>query len=511
MTMRATSPEKSVHLKANMVVLGGGAGIAAAVAAAENGATDIIVLERQGHYGGHSMFPQGLFACESPVQKREHIITDRDECFKTIMKWAHWGRIEPRVIRAYLNKSGDTIRWFQEKGVDFEIKTWYPSQKVRGFHWPLKPNGEYALGADLIKILLKESERQGVKLLLHTRAQNIIRGLKGNITGVTAVNDDGQEIHIKTGSVIIATGSFAGNIELLKKYCPDYYDGMFIDEGSSHHSGDGLLMAEKIGAAIADYVPIEHSGPHPDYSKNKGSLAASMKEPIAGIVREPYTVWVNKMGKRFVDETAGYILPEAGNAILRQPEKLMYTLFDDRIRQNAEEKGFVIGRGWGKQESEQRVKVPGLGAVLRKRAGEGKESLVKIDDSWGGIARNIGADSAVLAQEIDEYNSFCQQGYDEIFAKERRYLVPLDKPPFYAIRCVAPLGQTMGGIKVNERMEVLDKDYHVIPGLYAMGDIADGWSAQTYCGECCGTSFGFAINSGRIAGESAAKYVLRKE
>lgn len=509
--MSPRGTEKIENLEANIVIMGSGCGLAAAVAAAEKGVTGIVVLEKQGTLGGHSNIAQGLFACESPIQKRDNIIADRDECFRTLMRWHHWADVDPRIARAYINKSGDTIRWFQKKGVDFEIKMWYPNQKFRIFHWPLKGKGpEYGRGAELIKVLSRDCKELGVKLLLRTRGKRIIRDAKGNISGVVAVKG-GKEFEIKTRSVIIATGTFAGNIELIKKLCPDsYYEGMHIWEGMRHHTGDGLLMAAEIGAAIADHIPMSGEGPSPNYPTMKGSLAADIKEPIAGIVKEPYTVWVNKKGKRFVDETAGFMLPESANALLRQPGKVMYTLFDDRIRQDMEETGLLIGRGWGRDEEGQRIALPGLEKTLQRRAGEGENSLVKIADSWDEMAHWIGADPKVLKAEIEEYNSCCDHGYDAIFAKERRFLLPLRKPPYYAIRCIGSAGGVGGGIKINERMEVLDTEDNTIPGLYAAGEAASGLHGRTYCGELCGSGLGFAMNSGRIAGENAAEFVLRK-
>ncbi|MBN1625552.1 MAG: FAD-binding protein [Deltaproteobacteria bacterium] len=498
------------NLNIDLVVIGSGGGLAAAVEAAEQGVKEIVVLEKQGILGGSAKMAQGLFACESPIQKRDNIIADRDECFRTFMRWHHW-TVDPRIARAYINKSGDTIRWFQKKGVDFVIRMWYPSQKFRGFHWPLKGKGpEFGRGAELIKVLSGEAKEKGIQLMLRTSAKRLMLDSKGRISGVAAIRG-GKEFIIKTRSVIIGTGTIAGNLELIKRFCPDdYFEGMHIWEGIAHHTGDGLIIAEEIGAATPSRIPMSGEGPHPDYGSQPGNLAASIKEPIAGIVKESWLVWVNKLGRRFVDETAGFMLPESGNALSRQPGKLMYTLFDDRMRQDMEESGMLVGRGWGKEEETHRVSLPGLTELLQRRAGEGDESLVHIADNWDEMARWIGADPAVLKAEIREYNSCCDRGYDAVFAKERRFLVPLRKPPYYGIRGVLSSGGVLGGIIINERMEVQDAKGKSIPGLYAIGDVASGLEARTYCGELCGSGLGFAMNSGRIAGEEAANYVRKK-
>jgi fumarate reductase flavoprotein subunit len=116
-SMRYTAP-----LEAQLVIIGGGgSGLAAAVTAAEKGVTPIVVLEKRGSLGGNTARATGLFACESPVQTRERIIADKDDLFKRSMQWSHWNRINPRIFRAFLNKSGDTIRWLEKKGLEFTV------------------------------------------------------------------------------------------------------------------------------------------------------------------------------------------------------------------------------------------------------------------------------------------------------------------------------------------------------------------------------------------------------
>ena len=285
------------------------------------------------------------------------------------------------------------------------------------------------------------------------------------------------------------------------------------------HSGDGLLMAGEIGAAISDSVPIYHLGPH------YYGFMYPWQNPAA-MASSPYTVWVNKRGKRFITES-GYDISESdtsypqgisahhqhcnnGNAILKQPDRVMFAVFDDEVRRIMEEGRIAMekrlkqaGPGGGVIALEKGL--PGLEADLQKQA-RAKDPATKIADSWDGIAEWIGADPEVLKAEIEEYNSFCEKERDEIFLKEPRFLQPLRRPPYYAMRCYARVGETMGGIKVNERMEVLDTQGNVIPGAYAAGVIADGWASQT----TCAGAMGFAVHSGRIAGESAAKYILGK-
>ena len=146
--------------------------------------------------------------------------------------------------------------------------------------------------------------------------------------------------------------------------------------------------------------------------------------------------------------------------------------------------------------------MPGLKKALKAESDKGR---VKIANSWDGIAEWIGANPQVLKETVDQYNAFCHRGYDDHFAKERRYLMPLYRPPFYAIRGLSVLLDTIGGIRINEHMQVLDTRNEIIKGLYAAGVVTSGWESETYCSILSASAFGFAINSGRIAGENAGR------
>ena len=485
---------KNEELKAELVIIGGGgAGLAAAVAAAEKGA-GVIVLEKRG-LGGNSALAWGIFAAESPVQKRAMIDCRKDDCFKTAMNYAHW-KINPRIVRAFIDKSGDTIRWLEEKGLEFDCIPFYPNQVPITWHIPK------GRGAALIEVLAQNCKDLGVKLLPRTPAKKILTGVKGNITGVMA-ETKGEEFRITTKSVIIATGGYGGNKKLLKKYCPDYLSNIECD--GIHHAGDGLVMATEIGAATEGLGILQMAGPTlPDTMVLEcGTPPNIVRFHFMSMALEPYAVWVNKKGERFIDETVGYYHYESSNAVVRQPDNVTYTIYDNKMIQTMTEQGLVIAMGL--PEGARGIKLPGLEREIKAQVDKG---WVKISDSWDEIADWIGADTKVLKATIDEYNTACDQGHDPIFAKDRKYLLPLRTPPYYAIRCRACFLNTMGGIKINEHMEVLDKQDNPIPGLYAAGVDTGGWVSETYCCVLSGTAFGFAVNSGRIAGEKATKFAL---
>jgi fumarate reductase flavoprotein subunit len=474
------------NLEADIVVIGGGGtGLAAAVSAAEKGAR-VILLEKRG-LGGNSALAQGLFAADSPVQKRMNISAPKDEAFRIVLEYSHW-KINPRIFRSFLNKSGDTIRWLEEKGLVFIENTESRPGEISWFHLP---GGITGGGVRIIKALSQKCEELGAQLFIRCPARRILTNEKGKVTGVLAAMK-GKELRISAKSVIIATGGYGGNKRLLKKYYPSYNKN--IHSVGVPNMGDGLLMANEVGAANEG---LGNALLHPHVflgSKYIGALSW-----------QPYSVWVNKRGVRFADETIIYRSPECGNVADRQPDKCVHVLIDEKIKKSLVEDGLVRRMPWlNLDEKNYRTK---LEEGLQEAVDKGD---VKISASWDDIATWIGASPEVLNDTIEEYNSFCDQGYDEIFIKDQRYLQALRTPPYYAIRCYLSLMTTIGGIKINHHMEVLNKHDNPIPGLYAGGDCAGGWETDTYCMLLPGSALGFAINSGRIAGVNAAKYVLGK-
>jgi fumarate reductase flavoprotein subunit len=464
---------------------GGGAGLAAAVAAVEKGA-EVMVMEKRHALGGNSAMAEGLLAAESPAQKRMRIEARRDEVFKMAMDYAHW-KLNPRIVRAFIDKSGDTIQWLENKGMFFDwIPCYYPGQRIRTWHC-LKRRG-----LELIEVLVKDCQDHGVRLLNETAVKKLLTDGKGNVTGVVAATKE-KELSIMAGSVIVATGGYGANKELLRKYNPYYNENMHCPGIPT--MGDGLLMTTEVGAATEGLGLIQFSGHTPHQAPDDLLVASD----------EPNTIWVNKKGERFVDEATGFNRFESVNAVLRQPDSVCYTLFDERIKQNIIERGVIKGVGCVILPG---TKLTGLEKALELAAEKGSAQRA---DSWDEIAQWIGIKPGVLKATIEEYNSCCDNGYDNVFAKDRRYLDALRTPPYYALKCYPRFLGTIGGIKINHRMEVLDRSDDPIPGLYAAGVDTGGWEIDTYNAVLSGSTFGFAINSGRIAGENAARYVLGGE
>ncbi len=477
------------ELEADVVIIGGGAaGLPAAITARENGAKKVILIEKRINVGGNASRAEGLFGAESRLQKKVLIDASCDAIYKRVMEWHHYSKVDPRILRAYLRKSGQTIDWLEDKGIIFHIGTGTRLRFDQLPTWHI-PEGKCA---SIVKVLTKSCQDLGVEILLRTSVKKILLGNRGEVKMVLAVSEEEKrEFEVKAKSVVIATGGFGGNNEMLKKYFPYYNDTFF--SASLPLTGDGITLAAEAGAAIEDYACLlKETG----YGVTRLTFC---------IMREPYFVCVNQKGQRFLEEDAlGYHPMECGNVTIRQPGMIFYALFDNKMAQNIEEKGLLLGRP-GVIRGASGEPLTGLRAELKTKA---YRDWVKIAASWEEIARWIKAEPAVLKATIEEYNSFCEKGYDETFAKDRRYLIPLRHPPYYAAKIQAMMTDTIGPVRINERMEVLNKQNDPIPGLYAAGVLASGWQSEEYCSEICGSAMGFSVNSGRIAGENATKFSL---
>jgi fumarate reductase flavoprotein subunit len=469
-------------LETDVVIIGGGgAGLAAAIAASEAG-SGVIIIEKRQVTGGNTAMAGGFFAAESPVQRRMNIDASREEFIKIALRFAHW-RINPRILRAFVYKSGDTVRWLEEMGLEFEeIRPFYPNQ--------FPPCAHYAKGkgSGLIKVLNKKCEELGLRVIYETAGEKILTDEKGNTIGILAATK-GKEFRIIARSVIIATGGFGGNKELLEKYYP-FYTETLHSAGLTQNMGDGLHLATEIGAAMEGLGTLILFGP---------SFRGSQHVTIAA--QQPTTLWVNKRGERFVDESTAFLWVESANALNRQPEKISYTLLDETMKQKYIS-GEVAIRG-----TTAVIAVGKLTALEEQLRLEAEKGRVKMSSSWDDIAKWIGASPEALKTTVNDYNSLCEQRYDDAFFKDPRFLLPLRTPPYYAIPCVQAFYDTVGGIKIDHEMKVLNQQDAPIPGLYAAGSTTGGWESDTYSLVLSGSAFGFAISSGRIAGENAAKYM----
>ncbi len=415
--MSSEGSAKTQDLQADVVIIGaGGAGMAAAVAALEKGCQSVVLLEKAGAPGGSTAMAHDIFGIESPVQKRAWFDTSKDEIFKVHMDWTHW-TVDPRIVRAFIDRSADTIRWLEAKGMGFELLPMFPNQA------PLIRHALKGRGVELCRILRRSAEDLGVTLLNRTRARRIHRAEDGRIAGVLAETKQG-EVRITAQTVIIATGGYGNNKEMLKQYYPFYHETMTYD-GPPANTGDGILLALEIGAATAGLGSLNLHGPSSAPRSQADLLTIDdatdvhgrpLKLTLMPICLEPDTIWVNKRGRRYIDE--GYILQffAYGHAVARQPEGLSYTLLDSALVQAKEREGIYnqMAPGWFPPDTYiTSIPLPGLERELQK-----PHKVAKVSASWDEIADWVGVEPAVLEATVDEYNAACDRGHDPLFGKE---------------------------------------------------------------------------------------------
>jgi fumarate reductase flavoprotein subunit len=491
-------------LRTDVVVMGsGGAGMAAAIAAAEGGAK-VVLFEKRKVFGGISVTGMGIFAVESRLQRLKNVPYTRDEVFKLFMDRTHW-MADAKLVRAYIDKTASTIEWLEDMGVKFhllDINT-FPGCLNQTGHIVVTPEGLQLRGGisfHMIKAMKDRAEKLGVDIRLGTSVKKIVQD-KGRITKVLAQGEDALEVSTK--AVIIAAGGYVHNKKMMAKYGGFELGKDFNIMHNIQLTGEGIQMAWELGAVPDGMYPqiaTMFAGPSRQFTGTQ--FQGSMRPSIAMAGTQPY-LWVNQHGIRFLDEGVGN-WPYMAYAVVRQKNRCSYTIFDADTRKHLEE----VGMERVPYMDIPTTKLLNLDAEVKAAIAEGRDDLC-VANSVKELAGKIGVKADVLENTINDYNTCCEKGHDSLFAKDPKFLRPVRKPTFYAFR-LSPLGYgTIGGIKINERAEAMDKESEPIPGLYAAGDCANGTHTYDYplVYVLWGSTLSFAINSGRIAGENAAEYV----
>jgi fumarate reductase flavoprotein subunit len=395
-------------------------------------------------------------------------------------------------VRTFVDESAATITWLRQRGVEFaEVTTNVPGGPVV---WHILKGPETERGSMMIKTLTERAKEKGVEFWLATQAKKLIKE-SNKITGII-VEKDGEELKINAKAVIIATGGYANNKEWIKQYTGFDLGVNLFPVGNVDKMGEGIRMAWEIGAADEGMGVLQliRGGP---------VLGAGLSfiGPLESASNQP-TLRVTQGGERYCDESIIGNFAFDGNAMARLKGESVFTIFDESLVNYWMEEGTDMGTG--------RIYPPGkrlnIGEAL-KEALETKAPGVYAADSVEELAGKIGMNPTVLKATVEEYNGFCAKGHDDFFAKNPKYLRPLKGPKFYALKSNLVFLGTLGGIKINPKMEVVDKKENRIPGLYAGGMDAGGIYGDSYDVITCGGTLAFGVNSGRIAGKNALKYI----
>lgn len=479
-----------------IVIGGGGAGKSAALTAAQEGNLRVALLEKMPETGGSSIYAEGTCAFESVEQKERKVppvtgelnqrhYPTREDGFRRYIDYSHH-RANPEVARMFVDNSAETIDIMKSLGVVFTDVTIYAYNQpleVNSFH---RPDG---LGERVQEIFLRACINAGVDIFTSTPAQKIIMN-NGAVAGVEAVDSNGNTMTIGSKAVIIATGGFGNNPDLVEKYS---WQGR-----NAHHTyqcvptqntGDGLNMALEVGADTESLgalmiIPCARS--------------KTLTSHVSGAGSQP-VLWVNKTGRRFASEEVAMSFADSGNTMAKQPEGVVYAIIDSDTVTHFMEEGSDIGLG---DFIEYQQKLIRLQAELDQDVAEG---IAWKGDTIEELAKNMGLDPAVLANTVAEYNDACDKGYDPMFYKSAKFLRPVRKATFYAINMAPSVLVSCGGIRVNGNLQVTDKDYKPISGLYAVGMEASGLYGDTYNLDCPGSANGFAHTSGRVAARHVVK------
>lgn len=475
-------------LETDIVVIGSGVtGLAAALTAAEGNAK-VLIYEKQRSPGGTSNFFSGMFAVESSMQRKKYITYSRDQAFKNIMEYSHW-RANARLVRAVVNESSETIDWLQHNGVEFTDANINMPDAPRTYHF-VKGKGEA-----VIKTLISRLKEKGVGIKLGSPVKKILKQ-RDSISGVVAEEND-NEISVPARVVVIASGGYANNREWIKKYSGFDLNKNIIPVGNVDKMGDGIRMAWEAGADEEGLGVLElfAAGPvEPEFTLGTAiELAAAQPD-----------LWVDPAGIRFCDESIAFYDTSMGNANARYKEGFTYRLFDESIKNS------IIDKGIFKQvrpENPPGTRPLNLDKEIQTAIERGSTEVFSAN-SIEELAKKTGMNPLSLKASIDEYNRFCEKGHDDLFAKDPRYLRPLLGPKYYAVKARTIFLGTLGGIRINHNTAVLDRRGYAIPGLYAGGFDAGGMWGDSYCIKVSsGLAAGFAVNSGRIAGKNALKYL----
>jgi fumarate reductase flavoprotein subunit len=478
-------------METDVVVVGSGAsGLAAALEAAQAGAR-VIVFEKQPSLGGTSNNFEGVFAVGSAMQKEKYIAYSSDQAFKNFMEYNHW-RVDARLVRSLINRSAENIDWLQSLGVEFVEVSINMPDAPRTYH-VVKGRGQAA-----VKALVQKVREKGVTIKAASPVKQILKG-KSGLSGVV-VDLDGKDTVVACRAVVIASGGYANNAEWIKKYAGLELGRTVTPMGNTGKMGDGIRMAWEMGAAaegmgVLHLIRVAPFGPEFPFMNT-----------VEGAAIQP-VLWVDPKGERFCDEGIAYYDTSLGNVNSRYKQGYTFCLFDDTIKKHFIEKGVFRGMG---------TVVP-PGCKLRDLEEQLERFLSLSSKEFFGansieeLAGKMEVDPRVLKNTVEQYNIFCAQRYDAEFAKDPEYLIPLNGPRFYAAKARTCFLGTMGGIKINYKTEAVDEYGTPIAGLYAAGLDAGGLHAESYSmRDTSGIASAFAIISGRVAGENAAKYLLRK-
>ncbi len=487
-----------------IIIAGGMSGICAAAAAAEKGAS-VTVFEKTSTVGGAANMGMGFFAVESHIQKANLIGLTVDEAFMRFMNFNHWKANAALVHKLYA-QSGSTVKWIEDMGVEWLGAFKYFEDSEATWHVPKVPGSNKPVprcASIIVKAIYDYCVALGVQFVFNTTVKRIeYNGTR--VTGVYAVGADGTEYQAESDAVIVCTGGFGDNPEMIENNMGYRHGDDLFSFRIPGLKGEGMQMAWEIGAAKTPMV-MEMTYETP--ARIGGSAVDTM-------MRQP-NLMVNLLGRRFFNEDMMSITPFAGNAIAQQKNRVGYSIISSDVVDyyrthgvdcNSYHKHINSISEW--DNSVQKYIDEGQVAEMNPLMGVTREEkFFFIADSVEDLAEQIGVDPVELRKTIDRYNAFCDTGRDLDFGKKSQYLHKLTGEKFYACKYYPSGYGSLGGIKTDDNLQVVREDFTTIPGLFCAGTDCCTIFGDTYMFYFPGSTMGFAVNSGRMAGYNAVNFI----
>ena len=499
-----TGSAEDSTVEADVVVVGaGGAGMTAAITAAGEGKS-VVILESQSMVGGNSVRATGGMNAGKTVYQDENEFGESAGVEKTLKtaaekyadnetitalaktvseQWAAYqanptgyfdsvelmeldtmiggkGINDPELVETLCANSADAIDWLDEHGITLHNVSSFGGASVKRIHRPVNAEGKtVSVGSYMIPLLQENCKKAGVQILLNTTANEILTDANGAAAGIKATGSTGETVTVNAKAVVLTTGGFGANLDMVVKYKPELKG--FMTTNAAGIQGQGIEMAEAIGAATVDMDQIQI---HPTVEANTAAL-------ITEGLRGDGAILINEEGQRFIDEVGTRDVVSA--AEIAQTGSYSWLVVDQAmvdassVIQGYIKKGYTV-----------------TGATYEE------------------LGKAMGVDAAAFAETMEKWNGYVEAKNDPDFGRTS-FANPLNTAPYYAVKVTAGVHHTMGGLKINANTEVLNEKGEVIPGLFAAGEVTGGVHGANRLG---GNAVADFTVFGRIAGAAASDY-----
>ncbi len=502
--MREMAGEESVDLTidTDVVIIGaGGAGMTAALTASDAGKS-VLVLESQPAVGGNSVKSTGGMNAAKTVYQDANTFDESAGVEKTLKaaegyadneaitalaatvkeQWEAWqanpegyfdstelfaldtliggkGMNDPELVNTLVNNSAAAIEYLDSIGIHLNNVAAFGGASVKRIHRPVNEEGKtVSVGAYTVPLLEAACQsRDNLALLTDVTAEKLLTNEAGAVIGVEAKGKNGNKVTVNAKAVILATGGFGANLDMVVQYKPDLAG--FMTTNAAGIQGQGILMATEIGAATVDMEQIQI---HPTVQADTASL-------ITEGLRGDGAILVNANGERFIDEVGTRDVVSA--AEIAQPDSFSWLVVDQKmVDASSVIQGYI------------------------------KRGLMLQGDSYEALAKELGIPADAFAATMEKWNGYVAEKNDPDFGRTS-FANPLDTAPFYAVKVTAGIHHTMGGLKIDSQTHVLNTEGQIIPGLFAAGEVTGGVHGGNRLG---GNAVADFVVFGRIAGQQAA-------